>query len=62
MADYDLSSPLLRADFGTPLGAGKESSPGVFTRDFTRASITLDCNTYTSTFDMKTEEAGDGMW
>jgi len=53
MADYDLHSPLLRADFGTPLGAGKERAPGVFSREFTGATISLDCGSWTTSFKMK---------
>ena len=53
MADYDLSNPLLNVDFGTPLGPGKELSSGRYTREFTKATISLDCGSWSSTFTMK---------
>lgn len=43
-------SPLLDANFGKPLAAASETSMGVFQRNFSRVSVALDCNTYTSTF------------
>jgi hypothetical protein len=44
------SSPLLSLDFGTPQGPGEETSLGVFTRKWTAATVSLDCNSYTSSF------------
>jgi hypothetical protein len=39
----------LDADYGTPLGfCSEESSSGVFTRNYTKASVSLDCNTFTA--------------
>jgi hypothetical protein len=43
-------SPLLDADFGVPLGQGQEVSPGVFTRQWSKVTVKLDCNSYTSEF------------
>ena len=42
-------------DYGVPRGLCKETAPnsGVFTRDWTRASISLDCNTWTPTIKLK---------
>ena len=53
MADYDLSNPLLSTDFGTPLGPGKETASGHYKREFKKATITLDCDSWRSTFVMK---------
>lgn len=53
MADYDLSNPLLKAELGTPLGAGKQTTPGSYAREFTKATVSLDCATWRSTFVMK---------
>lgn len=55
MADYDLSNPLLNADFGAPLGPGKETAPGQYAREYSKATISLDCGSWTSTFVMKGE-------
>ena len=49
MKEYDLA-PVLNADFGTPLGAGAEGPAGVFKRKFTTGEVTLDCNSWTSSF------------
>lgn len=42
----------LDVDYGTPLGLCKETETGVFTREFTKSTITMDCNTYTPTIHM----------
>jgi hypothetical protein len=41
--------PLLNADFGEPTGLCQETKPNsnIFVREWTRASIQMDCNTYT---------------
>lgn len=36
----------LDVDYGTPLNFCSETSPGVFTRNYTKADIALDCNSY----------------
>ena len=41
-------SPLLDADYGTPLGPGREVSPGFFARNYTRAHVALNCTAWTS--------------
>ena len=39
---------------GTPLGPGKADASGkVFTRAYTKADVTLDCNSFTATIDFK---------
>ena len=45
----------LNADFGTPLGLCAEtaSGSGVFAREFTKASVKLDCNTGVPSITMK---------
>ncbi len=52
---YTLPSeiPRLNVDYGTPLGPLQETSDGVFTRQWTNAIISMDCNTYTPSFVMK---------
>jgi len=46
----------LTADYGVPLGrtveVGKKGS-GVFVREWSKATIQMDCNTYTPTFTLK---------
>jgi hypothetical protein len=48
----------LDVDYGVPLDGDlcKETAPGVFGREFTKASVELDCNSFTPTIKMKTEE------
>jgi hypothetical protein len=47
--------PILQADYGTPTGPMKEtgSGTGIFTRDWTKATVQMDCNTYTPSITMK---------
>jgi len=47
--------PILQVDYGTPTGMLIETSSGsgIFTRDWTKATVQLDCNTYTSSIIMK---------
>lgn len=42
-------------DYGEPTGLCKETAPnsGIFTREWTKATISLDCNTWTPTIKMK---------
>ena len=37
----------LDENYGVALGVCKETSPGVFSRNYTRAKVALDCNTFT---------------
>jgi hypothetical protein len=39
MAKY----PQLNYDYGTPLGLCRETAPGVFSRNYTKASVSMDC-------------------
>lgn len=50
---YDVDAPILQADWGAAVGMGKEGPTGIFTREFAKATIALDCNSYTSTFEPK---------
>ena len=44
----------LDADYGAPLGPCEAAQePGVFTREWSKATITMDCNTWTPTIAMK---------
>lgn len=40
----------LLSDYGAPVGNMTQPSPNVFQRQFARANVTLDCNTYAATF------------
>lgn len=50
MAMYDVDAPVLQLDFGAAVGLGTEEAPGIFTRQFQKGVVRLDCNTYTSVF------------
>lgn len=41
--------PELDVDYGTPLGLCTEGKAGVFTREWTRAQVAMDCNSYQAT-------------
>jgi len=45
-------------DYGVPTGLCKETSPnsGVFTRDWTKATVSLDCNIWTPTIKLKSAD------
>ena len=46
--------PELNADYGTPIDKlCKEGSPGVFTREWTRASVAMDCASFRGTITPK---------
>ncbi len=45
--------PELMIDYGVPTAPYYESAPGVFTRTWTLATVSMDCNTYTPTITMK---------
>jgi len=49
--DYPWDSDVLERDFGAATTRGAETSDGVFERAFERGAVTLDCNTFTATFD-----------
>ena len=50
-----LFPPELEADYGEPTGLCAETAPnsGVFTREWTKASVQMDCNTWTPTIKMQ---------
>ena len=39
----------LDTDYGTPAGDCKETAPGVFEREWTKASVKMDCNAWEGT-------------
>ena len=44
----------LDEDYGVPSGlCGETSTPGVFARDFSRATVTMDCNSWKGAVTMK---------
>jgi hypothetical protein len=45
--------PELAVDYGAPTAPLAEVSPGVFARDYSKATIQVDCNSYTASFVMK---------
>jgi len=47
----------LDADYGHPLGLCEESSPGVFSRTYSHAHVSIDCSSYQATIAPK--EAGN---
>ena len=52
---------LLDRDYGVPLGACSETSPGdsqVFAREWSKASVSLDCNTFEASIEMKQAKHG----
>jgi hypothetical protein len=53
MSTYDVDSPLLKLDFGAALGPAKQLTPGTYSREFERATVSLDCHAWTSTFEPK---------
>ena len=42
--------PALLQDYGVPVGPYTETLPGVFQREWTKGSVSMDCNTYTPQF------------
>jgi hypothetical protein len=50
---YEFPADLLNADYGEPLGLTQEKATGVFVREYSKATVQMDCNTYTPTFTFK---------
>ena len=48
-----LSLTPAQVDYGEPTGPYVETSPGVFTREWTLATVQMDCNTYTPSISLK---------
>jgi hypothetical protein len=46
---------LLERDYGSPTDGQQcsEIAPGVFSRNWTKAVVTMDCNTWSATLEMK---------
>ena len=53
--DADQVPEQLNWDYGEPAGLCTETAPnsGVFTREWTKASVKMDCNTWTPTISLK---------
>ena len=51
----DVFPPELNMDYGEPTGLCEETAPnsGVFTRDWTKAKVEMDCTSYTPTITFK---------
>ena len=45
--------PELDLDYGVPLGLCAETAPGVFSRNFSRSTVTMDCASWTPTITFK---------
>ena len=45
--------PELAVDYGVPTAPLAEVSPGVFARDYTKATVQVDCGTFEASFTMK---------
>ena len=50
--------PALKADYGVPQGHCEETGAesGVFVREWSKAKVELDCNSWTSTIAMKSDD------
>ena len=48
-----LRDPSWEVDYGEPEGLCNETASGVFVREWTKATVRLDCNTFTPTITMK---------
>lgn len=53
--------PILDKDFGTPLGSCEETSPGsgVYVREWSKSTVTVDCNAYNSSIAFKSSPVRD---
>ena len=59
-ADY-YRPPALDIDYGEPVDAlCREAAPGVFQREWSRASVAMDCATWTPSIVMKGDGAAGG--
>lgn len=52
---YEYPSALFDQDYGVPLGRAQESPPssGIFVREWSKATVSMDCATYTPKITMK---------
>ena len=46
---------IFRHAFGQPTADALEVHPGVFRREWTKATVTLDCSNLNSTFDFRSD-------
>ena len=58
-ADYGFPD-LMGSDFGQPVGDALEVHPGVFRRQWSKATIELDCSDLSSSFKFHSSRAGSG--
>ena len=52
---YPYNASVMNADYGEPEGLCKETAPesGVFTREWSKSTVKMDCNTWEGTITMK---------
>jgi hypothetical protein len=52
---YEYPAEQFNADYGEPLGMAKETAAdsGIFVREWSKATIKMDCNSYTPTITFK---------
>ena len=50
------TAKLVLSDFGKPKGQMRESKPGVWVREFEKATVSLDCASFTPSFALKSDE------
>ena len=50
------TAKLVLSDFGNPKGQMRESKPGVWVREFEKATVSLDCASFTPSFALKSDE------
>jgi hypothetical protein len=50
---YEYPAEQFNADYGEPLGLAKEAQGGVFVREWSKATVQMDCNSYTPTITFK---------
>ena len=55
-ASDDDFPPVLQLDFGAALSEAATVKGSVYTREYERATVSLDCNTWSSSFELKSEE------
>lgn len=51
--------PEVDVDHGVPLGLAKEVEPGVFVREWSKATARMDCNAFKGEVRMKTKPEAD---
>ena len=58
---FEYPAELFDADYGEPLGLCRETAPGseVFVREWSRATVQMDCRTWTPSFHMREERGAE---